>query len=258
MGLAADGVAGKGFQTELNVPVSQRIEQILVNMERARWVPKPTGEQFIFVNIPEFKLHAFDSGKLQFEMAVVVGKPATNTAIFNGMMKYVVFAPYWNVPYSIVKNEMGRTAAYFNKRNMEIVGRYSDGLPMVRQKPGPGNSLGKVKFLFPNSYSIYLHDTPSKSLFGQNTRAFSHGCIRVADPSKLAHWVLRFNQEWPYEKIEKAFDYKKETTVTIAKPVPVFIGYFTCWVDQNDKLNFRKDIYGRDKKLADHLFPAGK
>ena len=258
MGLAADGVAGKGFQTELNVPVSQRIEQILVNMERARWVPKPTGEQFIFVNIPEFKLHAFDSGKQQFEMAVVVGKPATNTVIFNGMMKYVVFAPYWNVPYSIVKNEMGRTAAYFNKRNMEIVGRYRDGLPMVRQKPGPGNSLGKVKFLFPNSYSIYLHDTPSKSLFGQNTLAFSHGCIRVADPSRLAHWVLRFNQEWPYEKIEEAFDYKKETTVNIAKPVPVFIGYFTCWVDQNGKLNFRKDIYGRDKKLADHLFPAGK
>jgi murein L,D-transpeptidase YcbB/YkuD len=174
------------------------------------------------------------------------------------MMKYVVFAPYWNVPYSIVKNEMGRTAAYFNKRNMEIVGRYKDGLPMVRQKPGPGNSLGKVKFLFPNSYSIYLHDTPSKSLFGQNTRAFSHGCIRVSDPPKLAHWVLRFNPEWSYEKIEEGFNYTKETTVTIAKPIPVFIGYFTCWVDQNGKLNFRKDIYGRDKKLADHLFPAGK
>lgn len=258
MGLVADGVAGKGFQAALNVPIRQRIEQILVNMERARWVPKPTGEQFIFVNIPEFKLHVFDSGKLQFEMAVVVGKPATNTAIFNGVMKYVVFAPYWNVPYSIVKNEMGRSAAYFSKRNMEIVGRYNDGLPMVRQKPGPANALGKVKFLFPNSYSIYLHDTPSKSLFGQNTRAFSHGCIRVADPFKLAHWVLRFNLEWPYEKIEEGFNYTKETTVTIAKPVPVFIGYFTSWVDQNGKLNFRNDIYGRDKKLADHLFPVAK
>jgi len=256
MGLTADGVLGKGFQQSINVPLKDRIRQILVNMERARWVPKPGNGPFIFVNIPEFRLHVMDSGKQQFEMAVVVGKPATTTVIFNGNMQYVVFAPYWNVPYSIAKNEMGRSASYFSKRNMEVVGHYSDGTPMVRQKPGPSNSLGKVKFLFPNSYSIYLHDTPSKGLFGQTTRAFSHGCIRIAEPEKMANWALRFNPEWTPEKIKEAMNASKEKTVTINKPIPVFVGYFTCWVDSNGKLNFRNDLYGHDQKLADHLFPA--
>lgn len=256
MGLTADSVAGKSFLAEINVPIEKRIQQILINMERARWIPKPGNGAFIFVNIPEFKLHAFDSGKQQLEMAVVVGKPASNTVIFNGTMQYVVFAPYWNVPYSIVKNEMGRTASYFSKRNMEVVGKYGDGLPIVRQKPGPSNSLGRVKFLFPNSYSIYLHDTPSKSLFGETKRAFSHGCIRVQQPEKLAQWVLRNNPEWTNQKIAAALQLSKELTVNVANPIPVFIGYFTCWIDQEGRLNFRNDIYGHDEKLGNHLFHA--
>jgi L,D-transpeptidase YcbB len=165
-----------------------------------------------------------------------------------------VLSPYWNVPYSIVKNEMGRSASYFSRRNMEIVGRYSDGLPMVRQKPGPSNALGRVKFLFPNSYNIYLHDTPSKSLFGQNTRAFSHGCIRVQDPVRLARFLLDKDTAWPPEKIDEGMKGNKEITITLDQPVPVFVGYFTVWVDGKGKLHFRKDLYGHDKKMADRLF----
>ena len=256
MGLAADGVPGKSFFAAINVPMEQRIRQILINMERARWVPKPGTGPYLVVNIPEFRLHVFDSGRHQFDMAVVVGKPATNTVIFNGTLQYVVFAPYWNVPYSIVKNEMGRSASYFARRNMEIVGRYSDGLPMVRQKPGPSNALGRVKFLFPNSYSIYLHDTPSKGLFGQSTRAFSHGCIRVEQPEKLARWVLRFNTDWPSDKITEGLNASREITVNVSMPVPVFIGYFTCFFDTAGRLHFRNDLYGHDAKMAERLFPS--
>lgn len=258
MSLTADGVAGKGFLEAINVPLEERIKQIRINMERARWIPKPGNGKYLVVNIPEFMLRAFDSGQLKLQMNVVVGKPANNTVIFNGNMQYVVLAPYWNVPYSIVKNEMGRTASYFSKRNMEVVGKYSDGLPMVRQKPGPNNSLGRVKFLFPNSYSIYLHDTPSKSLFEQNKRAFSHGCIRVAKPRDLALWALAGNKEWTAEKIDSGMSGSKEITITLQQKIPVFIGYFTCWTDANGLLHFRNDIYGHDKKLGDHLFAAAK
>lgn len=258
MGLEPDGVAGKGFLEAINVPLEERIKQIRINMERARWIPKPGNGKYVVVNIPEFMLRAFDSGQLKLQMNVVVGKPANNTVIFNGNMQYVVLAPYWNVPYSIVKNEMGRTASYFSKRNMEVVGKYSDGLPMVRQKPGPNNSLGRVKFLFPNSYSIYLHDTPSKSLFEQNKRAFSHGCIRVAKPRDLAVWALQSNKEWTTEKLDSGMNSTKEITITLQQKIPVFIGYFTCWTDANGLLHFRNDIYGHDKKLGDHLFASAK
>jgi L,D-transpeptidase YcbB len=149
---------------------------------------------------------------------------------------------------------MGRSASYFSSRNMEIVGRYNDGLPMVRQKPGPSNALGLVKFLFPNSHSIYLHDTPSKGLFSQSTRAFSHGCIRVKDPVRLAKFLLEFMPEWTPEKLEEGMHGTKETIITLKDPVPVFVGYFTVWVDGKGKLNFRKDIYGHDKKMAERLF----
>ncbi len=258
MGLPPTGQWGPATRQSLNEPLAVRIRQLRINMERARWVPRPGQGRYLVVNIPEFKLHAYDSGRHVFEMNVVVGKPATNTVVFNGQMRYVVFAPYWNVPYSIVKNEMGRSEAYFKRRNMEIVGRYADGLPMVRQKPGPGNSLGQVKFLFPNSYSIYLHDTPSKSLFGQNKRAFSHGCIRVADAPALAEWVLQRQPGFDEGRIRAAMDSTAEWTVTVKDPIPVFIGYFTCWVDAAGLLQSRPDLYGHDEQLATRLFGASK
>jgi murein L,D-transpeptidase YcbB/YkuD len=159
------------------------------------------------------------------------------------------------VPYSIVKNEMaGKSASYFSRNNYEITGRYSDGLPQVRQKPGPRNALGRVKFLFPNSYSIYFHDTPSKGLFEQTYRAASHGCVRLGEPEKMANWILSNDANWSQDSVRRSLQLTKETHIKLRKPIPVFIGYFTAWVDQQGKLNFRDDIYGHDKKMMEKLF----
>ncbi|MDQ4140911.1 MAG: L,D-transpeptidase family protein, partial [Bacteroidota bacterium] len=178
------------------------------------------------------------------------------TVIFSGDIKYVVFSPYWYVPASIVRKEivpgMRRNPNYLNRHNMQVIGR-RNGLPVIRQKPGPRNSLGQVKFLFPNSYSIYLHDTPSKSLFKENSRAFSHGCIRVSEPARLAAYLLRDYPEWTKEKIQAAMQAGKEQTVTLEKQVPVYIVYFTVFIDAQGNINFRKDIYHRDERLAEMI-----
>ena len=253
-GLTADSIAGPAFQRAINIPIDTLLEQIIVNLERSRWLPLPAEGKSIFVNIPEYKLYARDGQGRQWDMAVVVGRPATRTVIFNENMKYVVFAPYWNVPYSIVKNEMGRSAAYFRRRNMEIIGRFSDGLPRVRQKPGPDNALGKVKFLFPNNYSIYLHDTPTKSSFSEDKRAFSHGCIRLEKPFELAEWILGDKPQWTGDSIRSAMNRKTELTVTLEKEIPVLIAYFTSWADEQGRVYFRNDVYGHDDALKQRLF----
>ncbi|HEV8506348.1 MAG TPA: L,D-transpeptidase family protein [Chitinophagaceae bacterium] len=255
-GLAEDGVAGPSLFGQLNRPISDRIHQILINMERIRWVPAEPTTDYLLVNIPEFRLHVYENGKYKWNMKVVVGAVAHNTVIFNGSLKYIVFSPYWNVPPSIIKKEvvpgMRRNKNYLANHNME----WNDGA--VRQKPGPGNSLGLVKFLFPNSYNIYLHDTPSKSLFNESKRAFSHGCIRLAEPKKLAEYLLRNDPDWTERGITKAMNGGKEKYVTLKQTIPVFIGYFTAWVDRDGKLNFRDDIYGHDKEMAEHLFATVK
>lgn len=256
-GLTPNGIADKRLVNALNVPYHKRIEQLLINMERMRWVPQEAKGSHIIVNIPEFKLHAYaDTGKV-FDMRIVVGKAGTNTVVFNNLLKYVVFSPYWNVPASIVRNEilpaMRRNPGYLARKNMEQTGT-SGGLPVIRQKPGGSNSLGLVKFLFPNSYNIYFHDTPSKSLFSQDKRAFSHGCIRLAEPVKMAQWLLRDQPQWTPEKINEAMHQSKEKWVTVKQPVPVFISYFTAWVDGDGLLHFRDDIYGHDKEMAEQMF----
>jgi murein L,D-transpeptidase YcbB/YkuD len=257
MGLEVDGKVGPGMINELNVPVAQRIKQVLVNMERMRWLPSGKDSSYILVNIPEYKLHVYEKGKQAFEMNVIVGTDGNSTVIFNGKLKYVVFAPYWNVPSSIVKKEiipgMNRSSDYLERQNMEITGT-EGGLPVVRQKPGPKNSLGLVKFLFPNNYDIYLHDTPNRDLFNLANRSFSHGCIRIAAPAKMARYLLQDQPEWTPEKIDSAMNGAKEKWVTVKDPVSVFICYLTAWVDGEGRLNFRKDIYGHDKKVADKLF----
>jgi murein L,D-transpeptidase YcbB/YkuD len=183
---------------------------------------------------------------------VVVGKATNKTVIFRGDMKYVVFSPYWNVPPSIINKEilpaMKRNPNYLAKHNME----YNGG--KIRQKPGPNNSLGLVKFLFPNSFNIYLHDTPSKSLFKEDKRAFSHGCIRVSEPFELARYLLRHDPSWTPEKINGAMNSGKEQYVTLKNTVPVYLVYFTAFVDAQGKLNFRDDIYNRDQELKEMLF----
>lgn len=256
LGLTDDGVIGKGTIATLNISPKERIKQIMVNMERCRWLPLSLQEDYLAVNIPEFKLHVYHTDSLLWSSNVVVGKTLHETVTFAGDLKYVVFSPYWNVPASIVKNEivpaMNRNSGYLRRNNMEITGR-SGGLPIIRQKPGPNNSLGLVKFLFPNSYNIYLHDTPSKSLFSQSSRAFSHGCVRVSEPKKLAQFLLRNDTAWTEEAIDRAMHSGKEKYITLNKPVPVFITYFTAFVDRQGQINFRQDIYKRDDRLADFL-----
>jgi murein L,D-transpeptidase YcbB/YkuD len=251
LGLKVTGVIKKPELEELNVPIHKRIEQILVNMERSRWVTKNPSPNHLIVNIPEYKLHAVENDSVVWNMNVVVGKNQHKTVVFNGDIKYVVFAPYWNIPASILKNEtlpgIRRNKNYLAAHNME----WNNG--GVRQKPGPNNALGLVKFLFPNSHSIYLHDSPAKSLFNETDRAFSHGCIRVAEPKKLAVYVLRNDTAWNEPKITAAMNAGKEKYVTLKQTVPVFIVYFTSWVSRDGQLNFRKDIYERDNRLLEML-----
>lgn len=251
-GLAADGILGGSTLRELNKPINDRIRQILVNMERMRWVPEQPKGDYILVNIPEFKAHVYETGKKIFDMEVVVGTTSNNTVIFTGNLKYVVFSPYWNIPPGILKNEVlpaiRRNPSYLERNDMEW---YNGG---IRQRPGERNPLGLVKFLFPNNYSIYLHDTPSKTLFKQTKRAFSHGCIRISEPVHLAEWLLRADSTWTSERIFSAMHSGKEKYVTLKQSVPVFIGYFTAWVDAEGRLNFRDDIYGHDKKMIKKMF----
>jgi murein L,D-transpeptidase YcbB/YkuD len=199
----------------------------------------------------------YENGKKVFDIDVVVGKEGHNTMMFNGDLNQVVFSPYWNVPPSIVKNEilpaMNRNPGYLARQNMEINGD-DDGLPSIRQRPGPGNALGKVKFLFPNSFNIYFHDTPAKSLFEKDKRAYSHGCIRLREPEKLANYVLRNQPEWTPEKINEAMNSGNEKFVKVKDPIPVVVTYYTAWVDENGQLNFREDIYGHDEHLRSKMF----
>lgn len=235
--------------TDLNIPVSDRIKTIIVNMERCRWIdPKlEKGQQYIEVNIPEFKLYLIRDRQIAFTSPVVVGKAMTKTVIFSGTMSNIVFSPYWNVPPSIIAAEikpgMAKNKNYLAQKNLE----WNNGA--VRQLPGKNNSLGLVKFLFPNSSNIYLHDTPSKSLFERESRAFSHGCVRVAKPRELAIEILKEDPKWTEARIDKAMHAKKESWYTIKKKFPVYIGYFTAWVDREGNLNFYKDIYQRDESL---------
>ncbi|WP_121810480.1 L,D-transpeptidase family protein [Mucilaginibacter kameinonensis] len=252
-GLSADGLPGPGTIAEMNVPLKSRIKQIIVNMERCRWLPVSLNSEYLAVNIPEFKLHVYRGDSLLWSCNVVVGQKVHQTVIFYGEMQYVVFSPYWNVPESIVRAEVlpaiRSNHNYLNEHNMVMAGK-ENGLPIIQQKPGPSNSLGLVKFLFPNSYNIYLHDTPSRSLFGESSRAFSHGCIRVGEPAKLASFVLNYDSTWTAPRINKAMHLGKEQVVKLKKKLPVFIAYFTAFTDRNNLLNFRKDIYDRDDQLA--------
>lgn len=251
-GYSETGVITPALVKEMNVPAADRLRTILLNMDRMRWLPqKPTGN-LIIVNIPEFMLHVYDGNKQLFDMVVVVGKEGNNTMMFNGDLNQVVFSPYWNVPQSIIKNEIepaiARNPNYLENKNME---RTSYG---IRQRPGPGNALGKVKFIFPNSFNMYFHDTPSKSLFERDKRAFSHGCIRLSEPQKMAEWLLRNDPAWTTDKIVQAMNAGQERAVRLKDPVPVFILYYTAWVDTNGELNFREDVYGHDKKVMGKMF----
>lgn len=262
-GYNASGTLSKNQLAELNIKVEDRIEQLLINMSRALWfVSKPQGK-IINVNIPAFELHISENDSIILNMNVVVGKEGSKTTMFTGNMNRIVFSPYWNVPLSITKNEVvpgirRSGQGYLNRQNMEVVGSWGNGLPKVRQKPGGRNALGKIKFLFPNNYDIYFHDTPSKSLFKNDKRAYSHGCIRLSDPKKLATYLLQSDTSFTDYKIDSFMNAKVERGVRLKPSIPVVISYYTAWVDDAGKLHFANDVYGNDKALAKKMFSLTK
>ena len=259
MGLKSNGIVGDATVKELNKPIDSLIEKLVINLERSRWMlPEKEKETRIEVNIPEYKMHVYEDGKQNFSMNVVVGTAVNNTVIFNGNLKHIVFSPYWNVTDDIVKKEvmpaMLKDSDYLAKNNMEIV-KYNGKVPVIRQKPGPTNSLGGVKFLFPNDYNIYFHDTPFKGAFTSFKRSFSHGCIRLGEPEKLAQFLLRKDSTiYTQDSIKALMAQPDEVWVTSKPAVPVTIKYFTAWVDEKGLINFREDIYGHDRKMAEKLF----
>jgi murein L,D-transpeptidase YcbB/YkuD len=266
--LPATGIVDAATLAALNVPLEWRIQQVAINLQRWRWMPDDFGERHFFVNIPYFHLVARESGKPVMDIRVVVGKPGHNTPVFSEDMTTVVFSPYWNIPDTIAENEtapaVARDPNYLAKQGIEILRVSSSGTQAVnssdvdwnnpdavkglvfRQKPGDGNALGHVKFLFPNQYNVYLHDTPADALFAKPGRAFSHGCVRVEEPEVLAEYVLKGYSEWPEQRIFDAMHSGNEQQVKLKEKIPVHIAYFTAWVDENGGLHFQPDIYGYD------------
>ena len=249
------GAAGKGSLAALNVPAEQRLRQIEINLDRWRWLPHDLGERYIMVNIAGFTFDLVEGGVPALSMRVVAGKPTHRTPMFTGRMTNIVLNPSWHVPASIAKKEviphMNRDPGYLAREGFEVTG--SGSSMEIRQKPGPRNALGKVKFLFPNRFDVYLHDTPSRSLFSRTVRSFSHGCIRVEKPVELAEYLLKDNPAWTPQKIAAALAKGREQWVTIPRPLPVHLVYWTAWADSTGTLQLRDDIYGRDKPLLEIL-----
>lgn len=260
-GYTPDGKITDGLIKDMNVPVQQRIQQLVINLERMRWMPVEPVGNLILVNIPEFVLHVYEGKRKAFDMNVVVGKEGHNTTMFNGDLNQVVFSPYWNVPPSIVKNEilpkLASNPGYLESQNMEQVGM-EGGLPKIRQRPGPDNALGRVKFLFPNSFNIYFHDTNAKGIFSKDKRAYSHGCIRLEEPEKMAQYLLRNEAGWDAGKVEEYLNSPTEKFVRLKNAVPVVITYYTAWVDDRGQLNFRDDIYNHDRDLGVKMFSGNQ
>lgn len=271
-GLDADGVLGPATLAELNVPVEKKIDQLRVNLERARWVSGGLERDFVVVNIAGFRAYLVNDGKFVWETRVQVGKPYHQTPVFRDEMAYIVINPTWTVPYSIATKEMlpriQRDPDYFKTRTFDV--RTRDGQNVdpetidwsqlsrgnfpytLVQRPGPTNALGRVKFIFPNQYSVYLHDTPSKSLFGRSERAFSHGCIRTENPFDLAELLLA-SAGWDRERIDAQVDSLEMKTVHLAEPLPVLLLYLTTDIGPNGEYMFYKDIYERDQKILTAL-----
>ena len=265
-GLSDDGVVTPVVAAEMNVPIEARIRQIELNMERWRWLPRDLGARHIVVNIPEMRLNVWDHGSTSLSMRVVVGKPDTQTPIFNDKMTYLVFAPVWNIPSDIAEKETLpaalRDPGFMDRMNMEVVdasGTRVDpasidlGSPdkyRFRQRPGTSNALGLVKFMFPNQFNVYLHDTPADSLFARASRSFSHGCVRLEQPEKLAQYVLRDQPEWTAERISEAMHAGEERIVKLKEAIPVYLGYWTVSVTPDRLVQFRKDIYGIDGRQS--------
>ena len=281
-GLVTDGILGSQTYKALNVSVAERIDQILLNMERWKWLPKQLapegkGNRYIIVNIPAFRVSVMENEKEVMRMMSVVGKSMHATPIFSNEIQYLMFSPYWNVPNSIVEQDikphLQRNLNWLNSRNMEMVTTFGSNarrVPVrrvnwntmtqhnfdyrIRQRPGPHNALGRVKFIFPNEHAVYLHDTPADQLFSGAERDFSHGCVRVERPADLATYLLQDKPGWDREHVLRAMNASEQQRVDLKENVPVYLVYFTAWVEDDGTVSFRDDIYGHDQTLAQNLF----
>ena len=266
-GLSPDGMAGNRTIAALNGKTSiKRNEQLALNMERLRWLPRNLGKRYIFVNQPAFELRIMNGDAIEWQTRVIVGKPTNQTYFFSDEMERVEFNPYWGIPQSIIQNEYLRklraNPGYLEQRGYEVVSysgkkvsghsvdwwNYKGGVG-IRQKPGPNNALGEVKFMFPNSHAIYLHDTPKRSLFNNESRAFSHGCVRVQNPRDLATHILG----WSETKVASTIASGQNTPIQMQKKLPVHLTYFTAWIDEGGKLSYFSDVYKRDQYLSTAL-----
>jgi L,D-transpeptidase YcbB len=247
-GLEEDGVAGPATLAELNLPAEDHVRQIEVNLERWRWLPHDLGQRHVLVNIAGFRLDAVEDGRTTLDMRIIVGKPYTRTPMFSSAIGSVVLNPYWNVPRSIVPEVLARARrdpSYLHREGFET-------LPgsRLRQRPGPQNALGRIKFVFPNRFGVYLHDTSAPALFGSTVRTFSHGCIRIEKPFDLAAWALRDDPRWNADAIRAAIEAGRERSVPLPHKIPVHVAYWTAWVDGDGTQQLGRDVYLRDAELA--------
>ena len=271
--LTSDGVIGKGTIEQMRVPIEDRIDMIILNLERTRWVFQHPDDDFLLVNIAGFHVKRITNKQEVFDSRVIVGKYHKESPVFKGVMKYIVMNPTWTLPYSISTHEtlprLKKDPGYLAAKHMEVMDRngnildpssidwsqYSRGnFPfIIRQKAGPWNALGEVKFMFPNKYAVYLHDTPSRGLFNRQDRAFSHGCIRTEDKWGLMMSLMDDPAVWNMDKINEILKSGKTTTITLPKPVNIYLIYLTAAVDQENNLMFMKDVYKRDKAVITAL-----
>ena len=267
-GLNTDGIIGKNTIQALNIPLAWKIRQLRINMERLRWLPRDLGERYLLVNTAGFRLTAAEQGRHILNMRIIVGRDYRSTPSFNGALSHMILNPFWNVPVSIARKDLlpkqQKDPAYFTTANIRVYSNHNrnagaidpdtidwhaikKGFPYVlRQDPGVGNALGRIKFMFPNPFNIYLHDTPSKSLFQKDVRTFSSGCIRLEKPLELAAFAL--GEQSVSEDFIAEMDSGKTVTVHLPKPLPIYLVYITAWVDEQDKVHFSPDIYDRDMR----------
>lgn len=270
--LEDDGVAGKQTIESMNVPIQYRIDQMRLTLERIRWVQEEVTENFLAVNIANFQIMLVKNSEIKWKSRVMVGKPYRQTPVFRGDIQYLEFNPTWTIPPGILRNDtlpaIKKDPNYLTERNISVIdsngnkvdpstvdwNAYSSGVPYtLRQEPGSNNALGRVKFIFPNKHFVFLHDTPSKTLFSKAERAFSSGCIRVEHPFQLAELLLDDSQQWNTEKIHKTLDSKETKRVNLNKPFPVLIVYLTAVAEPGEPPHFANDIYNRDENLLNAL-----
>lgn len=266
-GLKMDGRVGADTRAIMNVTVSERIKQILFNMERWRWLPKKLGERYILVNVAGFELTVVENEEIQFGMGVIIGKPDRPTPVTSSKLHTIVFNPYWTLPPTIIFEDFlpqqQRDPTFFPSKQIRVFknGEEMDPLKIdwkkvnrnyfpyiLRQDPGPKNALGRIKFLFSNAYTVYLHDTPGKSLFDKESRALSSGCIRVEEPIQLASYLLGEDEGWTMDKVQQVIDSEEYIKQELPEMIPIYLLYMTTWADENRGVHFRPDIYDRDPK----------